>query len=274
MENAISIALSEPEGSVYVPEDEVGDDYRLFSYSLSYKKGAILLHMIRFILDNDELFFDVLRTYLTSYQNGLATGADFQAILEEVSDLDFSCFFEQWYYGEGYPIFQIFWEQAGDSLLIRSEQTGTAAHITPLFQVPFELEIVLSNGQSQYVRLDQQSNVDEFTVPVQGMVERIVFDPDNHLLKTATVIQRFPTDEPYWYGPNPVSDELTIQFPNTSMIDFVRITNFSGQEIYKVKDAENPLTLDLSTYADGPYLIELTNASETYQERIVKISAN
>jgi aminopeptidase N len=272
MENAISIALSEPEGSVYVPEDEVGDDYRLFSYSLSYKKGAILLHIIRFILDNDELFFDVLRTYLTSYQNGLATGADFQAILEEVSDLDFSCFFEQWYYGEGYPIFQLFWEQAGDSLLIRSEQTGTAAHITPLFQVPFELEIVLSNGQSQYVRLDQQSNVDEFTVPVQGMVERIVFDPDNHLLKTATVIQRFPTDEPYRYGPNPVSNELTIQFSNSSMIDAVRITNYAGQEIYKETDAENPLVLNLSYLADGAYLLELTKASDTYQERIVKIS--
>ena len=274
MEDAISIALSAPEGSVYVPEDEVEDDYRLFSYSLSYKKGAILLHMIRFILDNDELFFDVLRNYLTSYQNGLATGADFQAILEEVSDLDFSCFFEQWYYGEGYPIFQLFWEQVGDSLLIRSEQTGTAAHTTPLFQVPFELEIVLSNGQSQYVRLDQQNNVDEFTVPVEGMVERIVFDPDNHLLKTATVIQRFPRDEPYKYGPNPVSNELTIQFPNSSIIDVVRITNYAGQEIYKETDAENPLVLDLSYLADGAYLLELTKASDTYQERIVKISAN
>jgi hypothetical protein len=274
MENAISIALSAPEGSVYVPEDEVEDDYRLFSYSLSYKKGSILLHMIRFILDNDELFFDVLRTYLTSYQNGLATGADFKAILEEVSDLDFSCFFEQWYYGEGYPIFQLFWEQVGDSLLIRSEQTGTAAHITPLFQVPFELEIVLSNGQSQYVRLDQQNNVDEFTVPVIGMVERIVFDPDNHLLKTATVIQRNPTDEPYRYGPNPVSNELTIQFPNSSIIDAVRITNYAGQEIYKQTDAENPLVLNLSYLADGAYLLELTKASNTYQERIVKISEN
>ena len=38
-------------------------------------------------------------------------------------------------------------------------------------------------------------------------------------------------------------------------------------------DAENPLTLDLSTFADGPYLLEITSASETYQERIVKISS-
>ena len=272
MENAMSIALSEPEGSVHVPEEDVEDVYRLFSFSLSYKKGAILLHMIRFILDNDELFYEVLNTYLNSYQNGLATGTDFQDILEEVSTKDFSCFFEQWYYGEGYPVFQLFWEQQGDSLVLRSEQTGTAAHVTPFFQVPFELEIILANGQKQYVRLDQQSNEDEFSVPVEDLVERIVFDPDNHLLKTATVVQRFPTDEPYWYGPNPVNSELIIQFPNIDLIDAVRITNYSGQEIFKASDAENPLTLDLSTYADGPYLLELSNASRTYKERIVKIS--
>jgi len=256
---------------VYVPENEVEDEYRLFSYGLSYKKGAILLHMIRFILDDDDLFFDVLRTYLTRYQNGLATGEDFQEILEEVSELDFSCFFQQWYYGEGYPIFQIFWEQRGDSLVIWSEQTGTASDKTPLFQVPFELDIMLFNGLGQRVRLMQMSNNEEYSVEVNGLVDRIVFDPDNHLLKTATVSQKWPQDKPFRFGPNPVASELLIQFPNTPLIDGVRITNMSGQEIYKAIDVENPLILNLSTLADGSYLLELTSASETYQERIVKI---
>jgi len=274
MERAMSVALSETEGSVYVPEEEVEDVYRLFSFGLSYKKGAILLHMIRFILDDDELFFGVLRSYLDHNQNGLATGADFQAILEEETEMDFSCFFEQWYYGEGYPIFRLYWEQQGDSLLLRSEQTGTASGVTPLFQVPFELDIILSGGQKQRVRLNQQSNEDEFALAVDGMVERIVFDPDNHILKTATVIQRVPTDQYVKYGPNPVSSELTILLPNMNQIDAVRITSFSGQTIYKETNVENPLILDLSTYADGPYLLELTTASKSYLERIVKISAN
>jgi aminopeptidase N len=274
MERAMSIALQEQTGSVYVPEEEVEDVYRLFSFTLSYKKGAILLHMIRFILDDDELFFEVLRSYLDRYKNGLATGADFQEVLEEVSGEDFSCFFEQWYYGEGYPVFRLYWEQVGDSLLLRSEQTGTAPDITPLFQGPFEVEIIFSGGQEERVRLMQQSPEDEFSLPVEGMVERLVFDPDNHLLKTATVIQRVPTDQYLKYGPNPVSSELTIQVPNMVRIDAVRITSLSGQEVYKQTDVENPLILDLSTFADGPYLLELTTASRSYLERIVKISAN
>jgi len=272
MEDAMSIALSEQEGSVYVPEEEVESLYRLFSYGLSYKKGAILLHMIRFILDDDELFFEVMQTYLAQYQNGLATGTDFQAILEEVSQKDFSCFFEQWYFGEGYPVFKLFWEQIGDSLVLRSEQTGTAPDVTPLFQMPFELEIILTNGQRKYVRLEQNGSEDEFSIPVESMVERVVFDPGNHLLKTATVVQKAPSEEPYRYGPNPFTSKLTVQFQNRATIDAVRITNYAGQEVYKETDVENPLILNLSSLADGAYLLELTSKSDSYLERIVKIS--
>jgi len=274
MENAMSIALGEKEGSVYVPEEEVEDEFRLFSYALSYKKGATLLHMIRYILDDDDLFFEVLGTYLSRYQNGLATGADFQAILEEVSAKDFSCFFQEWYYGEGYPIFKLFWEQKGDSLVLSCEQIGSASDVTPLFHVPFELDIMLAGGEKQRVRLVQENNLEEYYVAVDGLVERIVFDPDMHLLKTATVSQKLPEGQPYRYGPNPVSSNLVIQFPNIAFIDAVRITNMSGQDIYFMNDADNPLTLDFSTFADGAYLLELTSASETYTQRIVKITAD
>jgi aminopeptidase N len=273
MENAVSIALGEKSGSVYVPGDKIEDEYRLFSYGLSYKKGAILLHMIRFILDDDKLFFSTLRNYLDRFRGGVATAGEFRTILEERSGMDFSCFFQQWYYGEGYPIFQLFWEQQGDSLFIRSEQTGTAPGVTPLFQVPFELDITLSGGRNQRVRLMQQQNNEEFSVPVEGIVERIDFDPRLQLLKTATVSQKLPEGKPFRYGPNPVSGELVIQFNNHLKIDALRITSLSGQEIFKATQVENPITLDLSGLADGPYVLELTSASETYQERIVKISA-
>jgi aminopeptidase N len=273
MENAMSISLGAPEGSVYVPQEEVEDTYRLFDGPLSYKKGAILLHMIRFILDDDDLFFQVLQTYLSRYKNSTATGAGFQSVLEEVSGMDFSCFFQQWYYGEGYPVFKIFWEQQGDKLLLRSEQTGTVSEITPLFQVPFELDIWYVGGQKQRVRLMQQDSEQEWNLPLQGTVERVEFDPENHLLKTATVIQRIPEDQYIRFGPNPVSGKLIVQIPNTMQIEAIRITNLSGQEIYRDTEVENPLTLDLSTYEDGPYLLELTSASRSYLERIVKISS-
>jgi hypothetical protein len=124
------------------------------------------------------------------------------------------------------------------------------------------------------VRLKQEQPQEEYHIPVEGLVERLVFDPDSHLLKTATVIQKQAGGKAYRYGPNPVSSELMIQFPDLISIDKVRISNLSGQEVYIESRAENPLILDLSFLADGPYLLELKGGTETYTELIVKISSN
>ena len=274
MNNAMAVALRETEGSVYVPEERVGDTYRLFDYGLSYKKGSILLHMIRFILDDDQMFFSVLHTYLDQHGNGFATGEDFQGILESESGMDFSCFFDQWYYGEGFPRFKLYWEQQGDTLKIESEQSASALSVTPLFQVLFELEIRMEGGASQQIRLMQNSNLEEYAIAVEGLVENVIFDPDNHLLETSSVIQELPSRRAFRYGPNPVTGELFIQFPNTDRIEKVRITSMSGHEVLIRSDMDNPTTMDLSTLADGPYLLELSNNQGTYLERIVKISSN
>ncbi|RLD24203.1 MAG: hypothetical protein DRI70_08495 [Bacteroidetes bacterium] len=139
MTNAMSIALTESDGSVYVPEESVSDVNRLFDYGLTYKKGAVLLHMIRYHLNDDALFFNVLKTYLEQFGQGVALGEDFRSVLESVTGTDFSCFFDQWYYGEGFPRFKIQWYQVGDSLWITIEQTSSAPEVTPFFKTPFDL---------------------------------------------------------------------------------------------------------------------------------------
>ena len=272
MANAMSIALGETVGSVYVPVEEVNNTYRLFDYGLTYKKGAILLHMIRYHLNNDPLFFTVLRTYLDRYGSGLATGEDFRGILESESHMDFSCFFDQWYYGEGFPRFTIHWSQQGDSLIVRSEQSTTAPAVTPFFKTPFDLEIAYSDGTPQRLRLDQNAPVEEFSLPISGLVANVLFDPDKHLLSASSVIHQLPPDRQYILGPNPVSDEFFIKFINTSHIDSIVILNQNGQEVMRYFDMENPVKLDLSSLADGAYVLVMNDAKNTYQEQIVKVS--
>ena len=271
MNNAMSMALRETTGSVYVPEEDVEDSYRLFDMGLTYKKGAILLHMIRFILDDDPLFFSVLQTYLEEFGNGLALGSDFQAILEAESGLDFSSFFQQWYYGEGFPRFKIYWQQLGDTLRVRSEQSTSAPEVTPLFQVPFELEVILAGGERKRIRLMQNKEQEEYLLPMQGRVEDLSFDPDNYLLETSSVIQEAPVDKAYRYGPNPVSGDLFLQYPNAGPFETVRITNMAAQEMLTLKDLENPALMDLSSLTDGSYLLEFSNSYGTFCEQILKV---
>ncbi len=273
MENAMSIALSETVGSVYVPEEEVESTFRLFDFGLSYKKGAILLHMIRFHLDNDSLFFKVLRTYLEERGNGLATGDQFMEVLERVSGTDFSCFFEQWYYGEGFPRFNIQWIQKGDSLFIRSEQTTTAPSATPFFRTPFDLELVYVDGSTSRVRLMQEEPEQTYAVPAEKLASQVRFDPEGWLLKTSTVIKQVPADRLFTFGPNPVTGDLVIEFTNMAEIEQVTITNMNGQEVLNRKNVANPLTVNLSWLSDGPYLLMLSGINGTYLERIVKVTA-
>jgi len=272
MAQAMSLAKGETKGSVFVPAQRVEENYRLFDYGLTYKKGAILLHMIRYQLDDDELFFNVLTTYLEQYGNGHATGEDFRLILESISGMDFSCFFDQWYYGEGYPRFTISWSQQGDSLEIRSEQSTTAPSATPFFETPFDLQIRFMDGSNGMVRLVQDHPQADFTTAIKGIVTEVIFDPGNNLLANSHVVQQLGSDRGFSYGPNPVSEELFIQFANTSHIDEIRLTTMTGQEIIRHLNADNPVTMNLSALADGPYFLVMYNDNTTYKERIVKIS--
>jgi len=81
-----------------------------------------------------------------------------------------------------------------------------------------------------------------------------------------------PPDRVFTYGPNPVTDEFYIQFINTTHIDEILVTNLSGQEVLRFEDMENPVKMNLAELADGAYVVVMNNASQIYQERIVKIS--
>jgi aminopeptidase N len=273
MANAMAIALSRSQGSVFVPEDEVEDNYRLFDYGLTYKKGAVLLHMIRYLLDDDEMFFGALRHYLDLYGNSLATGEEFRELLEAYTGMDFSCFFDQWYYGEGYPRFQVQWIQNGDSLVIRSEQTTTSS-ATPFFRTPFDLELHYLEGGSGRIRLTQGSPVLDTAIEVSGVVEEVLFDPDGWLLKSVSVLNTIPEfseRKQFVIGPNPVTRELRIRFLNNARIDRIVVTNMAGQEVWSREEVETPAQLDLSPLSSGPYLLVLYDDDRTFQEPFIKI---
>lgn len=273
MSHAMSIALNRTSGSVYVPEERGDDPSRLFDNGLSYKKGAILLHMIRYILDDDDLFFRVLRTYLARFGNGLATGEDFKRVLERESGIDFSSFFQQWYYGEGYPGYRVYWYQERDTLYIRSEQTGTSP-ATPLFTMPFDVDVAFSDGSVERMRFMQDDPVEAYSVTVDGTVRNLVFDPDTDLLKSVSVIRQVPPDRVFVFGPNPVDDELRVELVSGVLFRDIVITSLSGREVFRRSDVPSPALIDLTELADGPYLLVVDYENRKYTERIVKISGN
>jgi aminopeptidase N len=76
-----------------VPPADPGAD-QLF-HATVYVRGALTLHVLRHEL-GDELFFDVLRTWVDRYGGASATTADFEALAEEVGRRDLSGLFDAW----------------------------------------------------------------------------------------------------------------------------------------------------------------------------------
>jgi len=71
--------VKEPGGSVFCPDTTVND--RIFSARLSYSKGAMVLHQLRWEL-GDEAFFGGINSYYNAHANGYALTTDLQNHLD------------------------------------------------------------------------------------------------------------------------------------------------------------------------------------------------
>jgi aminopeptidase N len=112
-----------------------------------YEKGGCVLHMLRFVVD-DSVFFEILRTYGTTYAYANAVTADYQAICETVSGQDLDWFFDQWIYDQGWPEYELQWAYysqgaKGYELYLAVDQVQENA---PIYDMPVELGIITASG--------------------------------------------------------------------------------------------------------------------------------
>lgn len=73
----------------------------LYSNTIS-NRGAMTFHALR-LRTGDEVFFQILRTYLDRYEHGNASTADFIAVAKEVSGQELDQFFDGWLYASEIP---------------------------------------------------------------------------------------------------------------------------------------------------------------------------
>ncbi len=171
---------SVPGGSVYTPDSLL--EYGALDGRLVYTKGALVLHMLRFVLGSDSAFFRALREYDNGpLRYGVASTEDLATSVSNSMGTDLHWFFNEWVYGDGYPIYSIAWNaNDGSHPSVAISQTGSTAY-SPFFTMPIELEF-RGTSIDTIVQVWDDAPLKSFGFSFSKPVSTVTFDPHNWLL--------------------------------------------------------------------------------------------
>ena len=181
MQQTHNSVKSQNGGSVFV--DDVTSPNRIFSSRLTYNKGCALVHMIRHWINDDELFFDILQTYQTEKAFDVAITQELEDLLERESGIVFDDFFNDWFRGEGFPLFDITWSQQDSVFAINFQQTPSTANGPAFFHTPLEVELTFAGGSTRTLRHRIDEGDQSFGWLINEDVINVQIDPALWVLK-------------------------------------------------------------------------------------------
>ncbi|MCC3152517.1 M1 family metallopeptidase [Hymenobacter sp. BT770] len=254
-------------GSVYV--DDTTNVNRIFNGGLTYKKGAAVIHMLRYLLNDDTKFFRALRTYQTQFRGSTARTADLQRIFEGEAGRPLGYFFQQWFRGRGVPLFNGKWNQSGSSFVLRVNEAATDAAFTPFFDTDVDYRLTFADGSTQTVRLHQGQATETFYFSVNGPVVSVAIDPDQWILNAASSApvrdNTLPASQPaagvapLSLYPNPCRDQLQLDALPAARVTAEALDATGRVVLRQVVVAQQP-TLYTDALASGLYHLRLLGA--------------
>lgn len=228
----LSYIVSYPTGSVWV--NDTTDIGRIFDSRLSYDKGAFLLRMLRFTL-GDKKFFKGISNYLNDPKlaYNFARTIDLQHHLEAVSGQDLTYFFNQWFYGQGYPSFTVSWSQNATTkkATISVTQTTSNASVT-FYKTPLPL-LFRSGTKKKRVIINIDSNDQSYLADIGFIADTVLVDPDQYIISAKNKTIHLTAAKPQVaVSPNPFTDRLAITYKETAGKKILlQLLNNSGQLI-------------------------------------------
>jgi hypothetical protein len=312
----IKRVMEEPGGSVFCYDTTVVD--RIFDARLSYSKGAMVMHMLRWEM-GDGNFFRAMNKYLHDPElaNGYATTEDLIRHAEAAADTSFREFFNDWVFGQGYPTYRMVYRPTGGTgieIEVSQEQSdpsvsffemdlpvvlygGGAGGTLPCpggralpgpggstlpcpgeSTLPCPGESTLpcpslkQGGVADFRRDENTSGVtvklhhtysgQVFRVDPGFKVDSVKFDPERWICTANPVvlkISEIPYDQQVKIFPNPVTDQLTVQFALPEEGLYIRVYNQKGQLMFTGRSSyTSPMVhIPMHSFARGIYTVEV-----------------
>jgi aminopeptidase N len=253
----ISKITSSPGGSVFCTDTT--DINRIFDGRLSYAKGAMILHQLRWIM-GDSAFFTALNYYLCdiSLAYGFARTSNLKAYLESSYGQDLTWYFDDWFFGEGYPSYQVTWAQTGDTVLFTVNQTQSHPSVS-FFELPVQLKFKNATHDTLIIFSNTFSG-QSFTAIIPFTVDSVIFDPDYQIISGNNTVGGIA--EPAWQPmlqvfPNPADDYIIFRFQELKVKEGGRICIYdhSGKMMEELfpSSGQTDIRLNTSGYLPGMY---------------------
>ena len=175
--------------------------------SLTTDKGAMILHMLRWVLGEDK-YNKTMREFASEYAGKSATTDDFRTIAEKNYGDQLTWFFSQWLDSTGAPEFKVKYTTyrlggvpAAQSLKddkgtdkVKEEKapgfrvTGEISQDLDLFRMPVDLRID-TDGRTENKRIEVVGTNSPFTIETFGRPRRISVDPDHRVLTNSSDVK-------------------------------------------------------------------------------------
>jgi aminopeptidase N len=252
-----------PNGRVFV--DDTTSFSTIYDNGRVYAKGAAICHTLRDIVGNDSLFFGAIKGLQTQYKQKNLDIPTFKTFVEKFTGKDLTLFFDQWYYGYGYPRQTItYYNTPSNVLKIRMIQQGSS-NLTPIFKTKVEFLLKRTNQKDTLVSVysDQKDMI--FSINNVSGVTSIVVDPRNVILNKVVSIKEDATltttevkkNEEFVIFPNPAQDYLAIK---ASVVGNYTVEIFDADaslKLRKEKMTGESLVIDILDLASGQYILKI-----------------
>lgn len=275
----IAKATVEPDGSVWV--NDTTSVARVFSSRLSYSKGAMLLHMLRWKM-GDSAFFSALYDYANdpNLAYNYVRTPHLKAHLEAASGQNLDEFFADWFYGQGYPIYTVKWSKGQGNAVKITLLQNTSHPSVSFYEMP--VPVLLTNGaQDTLLVLDHTYSGEQFDVQLNFTPNTLIFDPEYWLLSRNNKVEEvLATGEPLPttyldVAPNPAHGSFSLRTKSDKQINAkLGLWSPDGRLIFQqdieIQDGEQetPIQIGHLQLPSGRYLIRL-EAENSYAERAV-----
>lgn len=276
-ENKVFSVISESWGSVWNPDPD--NENRIFNSRLTYDKGSMAVHLIRFMLNDDELFYQSLRNFLNDpqFMFGFADTQQFKSSLEASTGRNWDDYFEDWIYGEGYPMLDV-----SVSHNPQNHQYRVAFHQSPshssveLFRMPIEVEFNGAGGENEIRRFEINENDQVFiTDDLPFQVINFMVNPNFDIICRVNSQTLDTEDIPVESSeiklyPNPATYTFTVEF-DTPM-DEILIYDVNGNSVKRVESAQRfSQTVRTADLTPGVYIVQVKAKDKIrYKKLIVK----